>query len=98
MRTYQLLSAVRAAEIARAIQCEQRSRGKTSMGVSDVKVTDELSAEECPAVRPYLDEISESVNDSLVFQREMLSTAFYPHFNRYANGGEYQVHVDAAYM
>jgi PKHD-type hydroxylase len=97
MRTYQLLSQERSAQIVEAILAEGWTEGKTLGGVSKVKVVDELRSDNA-AAKPLLDEIMGAVVDSPIFQRELLSTAYAPRFSRYREGGEYQVHVDSAYM
>lgn len=66
-------------------------------GESSVKVVEELRSDNGVA-KPFLDGILKAVVESPIYQREMLATAFAPRFSRYSNGGEYQVHVDAAYM
>lgn len=97
MRTYQILSAERAAEICAAIREQDWTVGTTKRGPSEVKVVQELRDDNAVA-KPLLNEILAAVNGSAVFQREMLESAFMPRFSRYQTGGEYQVHVDAAYM
>lgn len=96
MRVYSLFTPERCAEIVSAIREQQWTEGTTARG-NGVKRAQELR-QDCPAAKPFLDEIIQAVNDSPMYQREMLETAYYPRFSRYSHGGEYRVHSDSAYM
>ncbi len=97
MRTYQLLTPARAAEMVDAIRAAEWSAGKTQSGNSKVKVVDELR-DDSPVAKPLLDEVVAAMSASPMFKREYLDATFMPRFSRYVVGGEYQVHSDASHM
>ena len=93
-----MLDPQRCAEIVAEIKALPWERGRSVREHGKVKVTEELRADRCEAVRPLLDEIARALDCDAIRNREHALRMYPPRFSRYAGNGEYKIHTDAAYM
>lgn len=96
---HRVLTEERAAEIVEALEHVEWQPGHRANNSEGVKTNEELRPDAPePIVAELLAEIEATIREHTLWSQHIVEQMTTPRFNRYAGGGQYAVHTDAAFM